>query len=71
MQTRGKSMANPVELSIAYRVKPHFSGTGEKVFDLGVLRNIREQGNYLEMERDHMARVHGLRRGSSRFTQLG
>lgn len=30
-------MANPVELSIADRVKPHSSGTGEKVFDLGVL----------------------------------
>jgi hypothetical protein len=29
-------------LSIAYRVKPHFSGTGEKAFDLGVLWNIRE-----------------------------
>jgi hypothetical protein len=30
-------MANPVELSIAYRVKPHSSGTGEKAFDVGVL----------------------------------
>jgi hypothetical protein len=30
-------MAKSVELSIAYRVKPHPSGTGKKAFDLGVL----------------------------------
>ena len=33
----GKSMANPVELSIAYRLKPHSSGTGEMAFEVGVL----------------------------------
>lgn len=30
-------MSNPVELSMAAAVKPHSSGTEDKVVDLGVL----------------------------------